>query len=48
MSRVAVKNIIFAIALGVSVFLAGCEEFAKEEDFYAIKLRRSRHGRYRY
>ena len=37
MSRMVVKNIIFAVALGVLVFLAGCEEFAKEEDFYTIK-----------
>src|SRR4030042_562505 len=34
---VAVKSLIFAIALGVSVFLAGCEEFASEEQFYTIK-----------
>lgn len=36
-SVVVVKSLIFAIALGVSVFLAGCEEFAKEEEFYTIK-----------
>jgi outer membrane protein len=36
MNRV-VKGLIFAIALGVSVFLAGCEEFANEEEFYTIK-----------
>ncbi|MDD5063677.1 MAG: TolC family protein [Phycisphaerae bacterium] len=38
MSRsVVVKSFIFAIVLGVSVFLAGCEEFAGEEQFYTIK-----------
>ena len=38
--RVAlVKSLVFAIALGVSVFLAGCEEFAKEEEFYTIKTK---------
>ncbi|MFA5252279.1 MAG: TolC family protein, partial [Phycisphaerae bacterium] len=31
------KSFIFAIVLGVSVFLAGCEEFASEEEFYTIK-----------
>jgi outer membrane protein TolC len=36
-SVAVVKSLIFAIALGVSVFLAGCEEFAKEEQFYTIK-----------
>jgi outer membrane protein TolC len=36
-SEAVVKSLVFAIALGVSVFLAGCEEFAKEEQFYTIK-----------
>jgi outer membrane protein len=34
-----VKSLIFAIVLSVSVFLAGCEEFAKEEEFYTIKTK---------
>jgi outer membrane protein TolC len=34
-----VKKFIFALALGVTVFLAGCEEFANEEDFYTIKVK---------
>jgi outer membrane protein TolC len=38
-SVAVVKSLIFAIALGVSVFLAGCEEFAKEEEFYTIKTK---------
>jgi outer membrane protein TolC len=33
-----VKSLIFAIVLGASVFLAGCEEFAREEQFYTIKV----------
>jgi outer membrane protein len=37
MNRSVVKSLIFAITLGVSVFLTGCEEFAKEEEFYTIK-----------
>ncbi len=36
-SVAVVKSLIFAITLGISVFLAGCEEFAKEEDFYTVK-----------
>jgi outer membrane protein TolC len=36
---VVVKSIVFAITLGISVFLVGCEEFAKEEDFYAIRVK---------
>jgi outer membrane protein TolC len=32
-----VKSLVFVIALSVSVFLAGCEEFAKEEQFFTIK-----------
>jgi outer membrane protein TolC len=34
-----VKKLVFAIALTVSVFLAGCEEFANEEDFYTVKVK---------
>src|SRR4030042_1146809 len=37
MSRMVVRNIIFVIALGGLAFLAGCEEFANEEEFYTIK-----------
>lgn len=37
MNRMAVKSFVFAIALAVSVFLAGCEEFKKEEEFYTIQ-----------
>jgi outer membrane protein len=37
MSRVVVKSLIFAIAMAVSVLLAGCEEFKNEEEFYTIK-----------
>ncbi|MFH1371433.1 MAG: TolC family protein [Planctomycetota bacterium] len=41
MSRrsITVKNLVFAIALGISVFLAGCEEFASEDKFYTVKVR---------
>ena len=34
-----VKSLVFAIALCVLVSLAGCEEFAKEEEFYTIKVK---------
>jgi len=34
---VVVKSLVFASALGALIFLTGCEEFAKEEDFYTIK-----------
>jgi len=34
-----VKSLIFAITLGVSIFLAGCEEFAKEEEFYTVRVK---------
>ncbi len=37
--RAVVKSFVFAIALGVLVFLVGCEEFAKEEEFYAVKVK---------
>jgi outer membrane protein len=36
--RAVVKSFVFAIALGALVFLVGCEEFAKEEEFYTIKV----------
>jgi outer membrane protein len=41
MSRriIAVKSLIFVLALGVSIFLVGCEEFAKEEEFYVVKVK---------
>jgi outer membrane protein TolC len=34
-----VKSLVFAIALCVLVSLAGCEELAKEEEFYTIKVK---------
>ena len=37
--RAVVKSFVFAIALGALVFLVGCEEFAKEEEFYAVKVK---------
>jgi outer membrane protein TolC len=41
MSRrsIAVKKLAFAIALTVSVFLVGCEEFARNEEFYEVKVK---------
>ena len=33
------KSFVFAIALGALVFLVGCEEFAKEEEFYAVRVK---------
>jgi outer membrane protein TolC len=33
------RMLVFVIALGALVFLAGCEEFAKEDDFLEVKVK---------
>ena len=33
------KSLLLMLALGMSIALAGCEEFAKEEDFLDVKVK---------
>jgi len=41
MSRrvIVVKSLILMLLLGMSIALAGCEEFTKEEDFLDVKVK---------
>jgi outer membrane protein len=36
---IVVKSLILMLALGMSIALAGCEEFAKEDDFLEVKVK---------